>query len=257
MRALLALAAALCALSFQGIAPAQSTANGFGDWAAVVVAGDWRAGSGKPTPAFENARRDVESTLLKSGFTRGNLRTLGLAEGEGEGSVTTTANLAAALQATTARGQGGCLVYVTSHGTPAGVVFGREGLLRPGVLGRMLDNACGRRPTVVFVSACYSGVFVPALAAPNRLVLTAARPDRTSFGCGEDDRYPFFDACVLSAWPQAADLLALAPAVRRCVDARERELKLQPPSEPQVYVGGHARALLPLLPLPGGKRPAA
>ena len=257
MRALLALAAALCALSFQGVAPAQSAAAGFADWAAVVVAGDWRAGSGKPTPAFENARRDMETALLKSGFAKANLRTLGLAEGEGRASTTTTANLAVALQETTARGPGGCLVYVTSHGTPAGVVFGREGLLRPAALDRLLDSACGQRPTVVFVSACYSGVFVPALAAPNRLVLTAARPDRTSFGCGEDDRYPFFDACVLAAWPQAPDLLALAPAVKRCVDARERELNLQPPSEPQVYVGGHARALLPLLPLPGAVRPAA
>ena len=29
------------------------------------------------------------------------------------------------------------------------------------------------------------------------MVLTAARPDRTSFGCGEADKYPYFDDCFL------------------------------------------------------------
>ena len=57
-----------------------------------------------------------------------------------------------------------------------------QGILRPGVLANMLDRTCGKRPTVVIISACFSGVFLPALASSNRMVLTAARPDRTSFG---------------------------------------------------------------------------
>ena len=70
---------------------------------------------------------------------------------------------------------------------------------------------------MVIISACFSGVFVPPLAGPNRMVLTAARPDRTSFGCGEEDRYPYFDTCMLDQLPKAHDFAVLGPAVQACV----------------------------------------
>ena len=66
---------------------------------------------------------------------------------------------------------------------------------------------------IVVISACFSGVFVPALAGDQRMILTAARPDRTSFGCGESDKYPYFDDCFLSSAPQARDFLDLGAAV--------------------------------------------
>ena len=53
-----------------------------------------------------------------------------------------------------------------------------DALLAPRTLGAMLDEACGPRPTIVVLSACFSGVFLPEIAAPNRMILTAARPDR-------------------------------------------------------------------------------
>ena len=59
--------------------------------------------------------------------------------------------------------------------------------LRPPELARALDAGCGQVPTVAVVSACYSGVFAaPPMTAPNRIVLTAARADRPSFGCAAD-----------------------------------------------------------------------
>ena len=102
----------------------------------------------------------------------------------------------------TAKAQGGCLIYFSSHGAPAGVVVDQQ-FLPPAVLAGMVNQTCGSRPTVVIVSACFSGVFVPVLASSNRMVLTAARPDRSSFGCGEADKYPYFDQCVLETMPQA------------------------------------------------------
>ena len=256
MRGLLALACCFLVLAFQGPAPAQSPPSPFVDWAAVVVAGDTKGSQGGPTQAFENARRDVAGVLVASGFRPEHVRSLSLAGGVPGPERTTAANLARALDETAARARGGCLLYLTSHGSPQGVVFGDGPLLAPRVLDRMLEGACGKRPTVVFVSACYSGVFIPALAAPNRMVLTAARPDRTSFGCGEDDRYPFFDTCILQSWPQSRDFLALGQAVRACVDRREQALKLRPASEPQIYAGPGIRPLLPLLPLAATKVPA-
>src|SRR3546814_8238085 len=45
---------------------------------------------------------------------------------------------------------------------------------------------------VVVVNACYSGGFVPPLRGPGTLVLTAARSDRSSFGCGSDSDITYF-----------------------------------------------------------------
>ena len=256
MRGLAALAAAFCVLAFQGAATT-TAASPFQDWAAVVVAGDWQASGGGPTKAFENARRDVREALIGAGFEQQHIRTLSLEAGVPADDVTTGANLAAALRQTAGQAQGGCLFYLTSHGSPQGAVLGRQGLLPPPMLDRLLQESCQDRPTVVFLSACYSGVYVPALAAPNRMVMTAARADRTSFGCGADDKYPFFDGCVLQVWPTSRDFLALAQGVRSCVARREQEMMLSPASEPQLYTGARLRPLLPLLALPGARRPAA
>ena len=231
----------------------------FSDWAAVVVAADWRASDGRPTAAFENARRDITAALSTAGFRPGNVRSLGV-DAKGPGVLETTpANLASSLGEVAGRARAGCFVYFTSHGSPEGISFGRpaegELTMRPAALKRLLDDACGARPTVVMVSACFSGVYLPALAGPNRMVLTAARPDRTSFGCGVDDRYPFFDACVLESWPRAADFVGLGKAVQVCVARKEDELGLAPASEPQVQIGARLRPLLPLLPLPGAPNP--
>jgi hypothetical protein len=80
-------------------------------------------------------------------------------------------------------------------------------------------------------------VFVAALARPNRLVLTAARRDRSSFGCGESDKYPFFDACILQSLRASADFLVLARKAKLCVARRERDEGVRPPSDPQIWIG--------------------
>jgi hypothetical protein len=92
-------------------------------------------------------------------------------------------------------------------------------------------------------------VFVPSLSRADRMVLTAARPDRTSFGCGQSDRYPYFDACMLETLPQVGDLIALGRQVQACVAAKEKATGMTPPSEPQMYVGPQLKALLPFYPL--------
>jgi hypothetical protein len=109
----------------------------------------------------------------------------------------------------------------------------------------MLNNSCADRPTVVIISACFSGVFVKPLQGPNRMVLTAARPDRTSFGCGATNKYPYFDECVLSVWPSAGDFPGLGRSAQECVAAREQKEHLAPASEPQLSIGDLAARQLP------------
>jgi len=239
-------------------APAQA-AGVFGDWSAVVVAGDWHAHSGGPSEAFDNARHDVVAALEHAGFEASHLRQFSVRperykdEGLGKSAPQEIYNAMADLAA---KAPGGCLVYFSSHGSPGGVVVDQQ-LLPPAVLADMLDHTCGPRPTVVIISACFSGVFVPALAGPNRMVLTAARPDRSSFGCGEADKYPYFDQCVLESLPGSSDFAVLARAVQGCVAARETKEGMKPPSEPQLFIGAGIKPLLPLLALNSAARSGA
>jgi hypothetical protein len=220
-------------------------ANSFANWAAVVISGDNQAAhSDAHTETFDNARRDLGRALQRSGFASANMAEFSVEPRRHRDTAPGPAridDIAAALARLTAQAKGGCLFYLTSHGSPDGAVLG-ERVLAPSAIAGLLNSACGDRPTVVVVSACYSGVFVAGLARPNRLVLTAARRDRSSFGCGESDRYPFFDACVLEAMPVSADFLALAKKARLCVARRERQEGMRPPSEPQIFVGAKFRS---------------
>ena len=218
---------------------------GFSDWAAIVVAGDDHAShTDNLTETIDNARRDVAAALIRKGFSPDNMAQFSAQPARHAAAPLRPADvssIAASLRDHAQRARGGCLIYFTSHGAPQGVAVG-ESLLSPSQLARIVDETCGARPTVVVMSACYSGVFVPALAGPDRMVLTAARSDRSSFGCGESDRYPFFDACVLESLPASSDFLALAPKVKACVARREREEGMAPPSHPQVWVGAQFAA---------------
>jgi len=240
------------ALAWAGLIAASPAEAGspFGNWAAVVVAGDWHAHSGGPSEAFDNARRDVSRDLVQMGFDSTHLRQFSVRPERYPDThplKTEARGIYDALVDLTSKAKDGCLIYFSSHGAPTGVVMDQQ-ILPPGVLGDILDRTCGARPTVVIISACFSGVFVPELASPNRMVLTAARPDRTSFGCGEADKYPYFDDCFLQTAPQAHDFPSLAQGVQICVAAREVKEGMKPPSEPQLFIGAQLRPMLPLYP---------
>ena len=256
MRRLARLAWLLAGLMLAQPGPA-AAASLFSDWSAVVVAGDWHAHSGGPSEAFDNARRDVSQALEQAGFRTQNLRQFSVRPERYKDpglQKSTPEAIYAALVDLTARAPGGCLVYFSSHGAPEGVVVDEQ-FLPPQVLAAMLDQTCGQRPTVVIISACFSGVFVPALASADRMILTAARRDRSSFGCGEADKYPYFDQCVLESMPAAPDFLALGRTVQGCVARREAKEGMRPPSEPQLFVGPALKPVLPLYSLASAAPP--
>lgn len=233
-------------LATAGVALAQDAARPapFQGWAAVVIAADWKDSTGRPIDAFDNARRDLTNGFLAAGFDRDTLLDRSLRPDAPQPvsvrqALTDVADL-------TARATRGCLLYVTSHGSPEALVFG-DMQLQPVQMAQMIRGWCGNRPTVVVISACYSGIFMEALAAPNRMVMTAARRDRNSFGCGEGETYPWFDGCVIESLPDATDFPGLAVAVRACVSRKEAELGATPPSEPQVRIGAQMQLLLPTL----------
>lgn len=228
---------ALACMAGRAEAEAEVSEAGFSDWAVGILAADWRDSHGVPIEAFENSRRELAKGFETAGFKAENITSMSLRpnaqNGRAMASDVAFASIGSKAQAAT----GGCLIYFTSHGVPEGMVLGREGLLSPARLDGLVDQWCGQRPTVVVVSACFSGAFVPALSKANRLVMTASRADRSSFGCSADAEYPYFDGCVLDSLPGADDFVDLASRTRRCVAQREYEERLVPASEPQVNVG--------------------
>jgi hypothetical protein len=70
-------------------------------------------------------------------------------------------------------------------------------------LGGMLKES-GIRWKVIVVSACYSGGFIDAIKDEFTLVITAARHDRSSFGCADDNDFTYFgQAYFKDALPRA------------------------------------------------------
>jgi hypothetical protein len=232
--------AALCA----ALLAAPASAADFSNWAAIVVAGDWHSHSGAPSEVFDNARKDVSADLTRLGFSPNNILQFSVRPERYPGSGAAHSDkqtIANDLWDLSNRTTGGCLAYFTSHGSPDGMVL-NEGTLSPTAMAAMLDNACGSRPTVVFVVACFSGVFVDQLSGPNRFVMTAA--DRPSFGCGDNDHYTFFDNCWLDSVNAAGDFPTLASTIRACVTRKEAEIHAYP-SEPQLSIGANVAAQLP------------
>jgi hypothetical protein len=75
--------------------------------------------------------------------------------------------------------------------------------LRANELGALLKES-GIRWKVVVVSACYSGGFIDPLQDERSLVIAAARRDRRSFGCADENDFTYFGrAFFKEALPKA------------------------------------------------------
>ncbi len=199
-------------------------------WRAVLVAGD------NSSPAFDNGIGSLRDRLAAAGVR--DIRMLSASAGDA--SVT---NLMAAV----GHGKTGsaCLVYLTSHGAEEGF-FLRTGrcLMGSAALEQALTEGCGAAPTVVVVSACHSGAFLTdAMRQPNRIILTASAADRTSFGCGADNDYTYYDACFLQQFDTARTWQQIGNETRSCVENLERQLKVPTSSKPQMFIGAAVRDL--------------
>jgi hypothetical protein len=135
----------------------------------------------------------------------------------------------------------GCLVFVTSHGNEYGLVMGMDNAeryyLTPVRLAEILARDCGERPTVVILSGCHTGTFLTALMkTENRIILTAARRDRTSFGCSADTSFTYFDECLLESMGDAGAWKAIFERTKACVTEKERQENFES-SMPQAFFG--------------------
>jgi Peptidase C13 family len=137
-------------------------------------------------------------------------------------------------------------LILTSHGSPAGLAVKAGRLtqtLTPPHLADMLART-GVRHKVTVISACYSGVFIPHLASPDTLAITAADANHPSFGCQDKAKWTYFgDAFFNVALRKAKSLKDAFTAARELVLKRELRERFQP-SNPQMAGGENVQPLL-------------
>ena len=137
-------------------------------------------------------------------------------------------------------------LILTSHGSPAGLAVKagrRTQMLTPSILANMLART-GVRHKVVVISACYSGVFIPRLANPDVLVITAADADHPSFGCQDKAKWTYFGDAFFNVALRRARSLKEAFVVARAL-VRKRELRERfEPSNPLIAGGANVQPLL-------------
>lgn len=171
----------------------------------------------------------------------------------GETALATLTNLRRALAGIGARidrSEDIVAVFMTSHGSEDHELYVA---LDPLPLAQVTPDSlalafadAGIEWRVAIVSACYSGGFVDALAAPRTLVIAAARRDRTSFGCGADSDITYFGRAFLAHGLNRRDTLVDAfDYAKREIAQRERA-EDKTPSEPQIASSPEIEAQLAL-----------
>ena len=209
-------------------------------WKAALMAGD------NEIEVFDNATKTLKSMFLRMGLEAANIRELSASRSEQQqrGALPSTAdNLEAALRGLSVRKGDACLVHLTSHGTRQGFFLRNAASISPARLNAALESGCGDEPTVVLVSACYSGVFVDhVMQRPNLIILTAASSDRTSFGCSSENQYTYWDGCLIDSLTQSDNWNVLYRSVQRCVETKEARQRFMP-SLPQAFFGDQIAGL--------------
>jgi hypothetical protein len=137
-------------------------------------------------------------------------------------------------------------LILTTHGSPQGlaVTAGRKAsTLTPPRLAAILEQT-GVRRKVVVISACYSGIFIPSLANPDTLVITAADAHHPSFGCENKAKWTYFgDAFFNSALRQSRTLKEAFAHAHALVSGWELRSGFEP-SNPQMAGGENVEPLL-------------
>jgi hypothetical protein len=115
--------------------------------------------------------------------------------------------------------------------------------LTPPRLREILDEA-GIKRRVLVISACYSGGFVDALKDEHSLVITAAAPDRNSFGCSNEAEYTYFGKAYFDeALRETYSFIEAFDIAKPRIEQREKQSD-HTPSDPRIFIGAAIRAPL-------------
>lgn len=202
---------------------------------AMTVAGD-----GKQSVFMREA--DYVGNLLQTRFAaHGRLTLINHRDHLATRPMATSASLGRSFQALAERSGAEDLIfiYLTSHGSAQHELHIDQPRLQladlpaselAGLLAPLKD-----RYKVLVISACYSGGFIPELQDEKTLVITAARADRVSFGCSEENDFTYFGRALFAeALQETDDLQRAFELAKASVAVREKSDGFEP-SEPQIW----------------------
>jgi len=133
------------------------------------------------------------------------------------------------------------VLYLTSHGSEDHqLLVDMDPLPLDPIGAQDLPGILAEHPfkwKVVVVNACYSGGFIPPLRGSGTLVMTAARSDRSSFGCGTESDITYFGhAWLVDALNRTDNFVDAFHRASHEIAGWEKQDKLTP-SEPQIAIG--------------------
>lgn len=210
------------------------------------------AGDGKQSVFMREA--DYVARLLDERFAaRGGITLINHREHIAERPLATRETLRRAVQALAERSgpEDLIFIYLTSHGSRGHELNLDQPRLQlndlPASELAALLQPLQERHKILVISACYSGGFIPQLKTPNTLVMTAARADRVSFGCSEENDFTYFGRALFAeALNETDDLQRAFDLATEKVAEREQADGFEA-SEPQIWapkaVLGHWRKL--------------
>ena len=190
--------------------------------------------------------------------------------------IATLSNLQTAVDAVAERMNGDediLLLFLTSHGSRDHELFVSLDPLpldqiAPDDLADLFTDTKIRNKVVV-ISACFSGGFIDALKGPQTMVITAARADRTSFGCGTQSPITDFGRAFFATGLNDNDTIPAAFAeARKLIDQwetkageehSEPQIATAPPIEQRLQAwrdGIHPGPPVPFEVRPASRRPA-
>ncbi|MBD9427428.1 caspase family protein [Pseudomonas sp. PDM15] len=198
------------------------------------------AGDGKQSVFLREA--DYVSKLLRERFgARGNVTLTNHRDHLADRPLATRESLTRAVQALAQRSGPEDLVflYLTSHGSSDHQLSIDQPRLQladlPASEFAELLEPLRDRHKVVVISACYSGGFIPSLKNDKTLVMTAARADRVSFGCSEENDFTYFGRALFADALNETDDLSRAFELAKAKVAEREKADDFEPSEPQLW----------------------
>ncbi len=142
------------------------------------------------------------------------------------------------------------LLYLTSHGgkTSGLSVNIGHGHTMNDLNGERFSNILKNtkiKYKVIFISSCYSGALIPHLKNDDTMIMTASADNKQSYGCSDDADLTYFaEAYFKKALSKTTDLEKAFKMARKYVTAREKREGLEPPSNPQIFIGKNIKEKL-------------
>jgi hypothetical protein len=143
------------------------------------------------------------------------------------------------------------VIHLVSHGGRDGeLLLQQPGIelpnLSPDAFAEMLAPLKARRKLMV-VSACFSGQWIDQLKSSDSWIMTSAREDRTSFGCGDDSEMTWFTKAVYQEVGLSLDAPdAMFGQIEEKIRAWEEDIGMEEEelSYPQMFIGEGMRQWL-------------